>query len=153
MPGWADRKRPSSTAVGQAASNGWLTTSRWPRRSPVASSAAARAASVERRASRAWATKPSPAGVARTRRPLPIKQALGASLEVSAALAVPGTIVHAWLGHVDWAVTVAFALGAVPLSRLGSQVALRSPSPVLERLYGAGLVALGGGMLALAALG
>lgn len=84
---------------------------------------------------------------------LPIKQALGASLAVSAALAVPGTVVHAWLGHVDWAVTVAFALGAVPLSRLGSQVALRSPSPVLERLYGAGLVAVGGGTLALAALG
>jgi uncharacterized protein len=83
---------------------------------------------------------------------LPIKRALGASLAVSAVLAVPGTLVHAWLGHVDWAVTLVFALGSVPLSRLGSQVALRAPSARLERLYGAGLVVLGGGMLAVAAI-
>jgi len=83
---------------------------------------------------------------------LPIKRALGASLAVSAVLAVPGTVVHAWLGHVDWAVTLVFALGAVPLSRLGSRVALRAPSARLERVYGAGLVALGGGMLAVAVL-
>lgn len=83
---------------------------------------------------------------------LPVKRALGASLAVSAVLAIPGTLVHAWLGHVDWAVTLVFALGAVPLARLGSKVALQAPPARLERLYGAGLVVLGGGMLAVAGL-
>lgn len=83
---------------------------------------------------------------------LSIKRALGASLAVAAVLAVPGTVVHAALGHVDWAVTAVFGLGSVPLSRLGSRVALASPSPVLERLYGAGLLVLGGGMLLFDAL-
>jgi uncharacterized membrane protein YfcA len=84
---------------------------------------------------------------------LPIKAALGASLAVSAVLAVPGTVVHASLGHVDWAVTAVFALGSVPLSRLGSRVALASPSPALERLYGAGLVVIGGTTLLVGAVG
>jgi len=74
---------------------------------------------------------------------LPIKPALAASLAVSAVLAIPGTVVHAVLGHIDWAVTLVIALTAVPASRMGALVALRTASRRLERIYGAALVILG----------
>ena len=74
---------------------------------------------------------------------LPIKKAFGASLVVSAALAVPATIVHAALGHIDWAVTTVFALGSVPLSFLGARLAVRANARRLERVYGLVLTALG----------
>lgn len=80
---------------------------------------------------------------------LPIKAALGASLAVAAILAIPGTIVHAALGHIDWGVTLAIAVTSIPASRLGAMVALRTRSDLLERIYGAALIVLGVGLLLL----
>lgn len=80
---------------------------------------------------------------------LPIKAALGASLAVAAILAVPGTIVHAALGHIDWWVTLAIAITSIPASRLGAMVALRTRSDLLERIYGSALIVLGVGLLLL----
>jgi hypothetical protein len=80
---------------------------------------------------------------------MPIKPALGTSLAVSAVLAVPGTIVHAALGHIDWTVALVLAISAVPASRLGATIALRTPPGRLERLFGAALLALGLGLLLL----
>jgi uncharacterized membrane protein YfcA len=74
---------------------------------------------------------------------LPIKTALSCSLAVAAVLAVPGTLVHAALGHIDWTVTLVFGLASVPLSSLGAKTALRMQSATLERVYGAGLLLLG----------
>ena len=74
---------------------------------------------------------------------LPIKTALACSLAVAAALAVPGTIVHAALGHIDWAVTAVFAVSLIPMSRLGARTALRLRPERLERVYGAALLTLG----------
>jgi uncharacterized protein len=78
---------------------------------------------------------------------LPIKTALACSLAVACALAVPGTIVHAALGHIDWAVTAVFALASIPLSSLGARTALRMRSDHLERVYGGGLALLGAVLL------
>lgn len=74
---------------------------------------------------------------------LPVKPALGTSLAVAAALAVPGTLVHVGLGHIDWTVVGVFALGSIPISSLGAKVALRVDAHRLERLYGAALVVFG----------
>jgi uncharacterized membrane protein YfcA len=79
----------------------------------------------------------------------PAKVAFGTSLATAAVLAVPGTVVHTALGHVDWTVTVAFALGSIPLSTLGARVAIRARDARLERLFGgflavSALVLLGG---------
>jgi uncharacterized protein len=73
----------------------------------------------------------------------PIKKSFACSLAVSAALAVPGTLVHAWLGHISWTVAGLVALGSVPFSYLGARVAIRSKSSTLERVYGILLTALG----------
>jgi uncharacterized membrane protein YfcA len=74
---------------------------------------------------------------------MPIRPALATSLAVSAVLAIPGTIVHAALGHIDWTLVGVFALTSVPLSMLGARVALRIDAQRLERIYGAVLVVLG----------
>lgn len=78
---------------------------------------------------------------------LPIKPALGTSLAVAAVLAVPGTLVHLALGHLDPTVVAAFAVGSVPLSSLGAKVAVRTDPARLERGYGLALVVLGAGFL------
>jgi hypothetical protein len=73
----------------------------------------------------------------------PLKQAFACSLAVSCVLAAPGTIVHAYLGHVSWWVALLIALGMVPASRLGARLAIRSECRRLERWYGLGLTTLG----------
>ncbi|MFT3853741.1 MAG: sulfite exporter TauE/SafE family protein [Ilumatobacteraceae bacterium] len=78
---------------------------------------------------------------------LPIRSALAASLATSAVLAVPGTIVHAALGHIDWTLVGVFAATSIPLSMFGARVALRIDADRLEQVYGAALVLLGAGFL------
>jgi uncharacterized membrane protein YfcA len=78
---------------------------------------------------------------------LPLKTALASSLAVAGALALPGTIVHAALGHIDWATTAVFGAASIPLSTLGARTALRIDARHLERLYGAGLLVLGAALL------
>lgn len=68
---------------------------------------------------------------------LPIARALGTSLAVASALAVPGTVVHAWLGHIDWALVATLAITSVPLSLVGARLALRTDPQRLERGHGA----------------
>ena len=51
---------------------------------------------------------------------MPLKRALGTSLLTIVALVIPGTIVHAALGHIDWAIFAVVTLGAVPGARLGA---------------------------------
>jgi len=83
---------------------------------------------------------------------MPVKKALATSLAVSAVLAIPGTIVHASLGHLDWTLVAVFAASSVPLSLLGARVALRTDPARLERLYGTVLCVLGAGLLFLPAV-
>ena len=72
-----------------------------------------------------------------------IKDAFGSSLSIGAALAVPGALMHAALGHIDWTVVVVFGAASIPLSYVGARVALRTHSVKLERLYGAVIATLG----------
>lgn len=74
---------------------------------------------------------------------LPIKKSFACSLAVASVLALPGTIVHAYLGHISWTVTAFLALGSVPFSYLGARFAIRTGSKSLERWYGIALTILG----------
>ena len=73
----------------------------------------------------------------------PIKKAFACSLAVSAVLALPGTVVHAYLGHISWLVAGLVAAGALPFSYLGARMAIRTRAARLERWYGLALTALG----------
>jgi len=78
---------------------------------------------------------------------LPVKTALACSLAVASVLALPGTIVHAALGQIDWRVAVVFGVASIPLSGLGAATAIRISSARLERIYGVGLLLLGAVLL------
>jgi uncharacterized membrane protein YfcA len=80
---------------------------------------------------------------------LPVKQAFACSLAVSAVLAVPGTVVHAALGHIDWRVVGLFAAASIPGSYVGARVAISADAGRLEKAYGAALVLLGTTLLVL----
>ncbi len=74
---------------------------------------------------------------------LPIKKALACSLAVASVLAIPGTVVHAALGHVDWTVALVFGAASIPLSGLGARTAVKMNPERLEWIYGTGLLVLG----------
>jgi hypothetical protein len=73
----------------------------------------------------------------------PMKKAFACSLAVSAALAVPGTVVHAYLGHISLLVTSLVVLGSIPFSLMGARLAIKTRSAMLERWYGLALTCLG----------
>jgi uncharacterized membrane protein YfcA len=80
---------------------------------------------------------------------MPIKQAFATSLTVAAVLAVPGTVVHWALGHIDWTLVAVFGAASIPLAFLGGRVAVRTRPERLERVYGITLASLGVAFLAL----
>lgn len=67
---------------------------------------------------------------------LPIHQALATSLICVAAMAIPGTIVHGILGHIDWRAVMILAIATLPTAALGARAALALRSRTLEIAYG-----------------
>ena len=79
---------------------------------------------------------------------MPLKRALGTSLLTIPALAIPGTVVHAALGNIDWSIVAFAAIGAVPGARIGANLALGTAERTLRLSVGGFmlLVALGYGV-------
>lgn len=73
---------------------------------------------------------------------MPLKRALGTSLVLIAALVVPGTLVHAALGHIDWTIFLVLVVGVIPGAWLGSRIALGARERTLRLAVGAFLVAI-----------
>jgi hypothetical protein len=75
---------------------------------------------------------------------LRMRQAVGTSLLVVAALSIPTLATHWWLGHIHWQVSVALLAGQVPGSVAGGQLGRRIERPgVTRRAFGIFLVAFG----------
>ena len=68
---------------------------------------------------------------------MPLKRALGTSLAAIVALVIPGTIVHAALGHIDWAIALVLAIGSVAGVRVGARLALGARERTLRLIVGA----------------
>lgn len=73
---------------------------------------------------------------------MPLKRALGTSLLAIVALVVPGTVVHATLGHIDVWIFLVLTAGAVPGARLGAAIALGARERTLRLVVGVGLLAI-----------
>lgn len=56
---------------------------------------------------------------------MPLRRSLGTSLVIIAFMVIPGTIVHALLGHIDWAIFLWLTIGVIPGAALGSRWAVR----------------------------
>jgi uncharacterized protein len=82
---------------------------------------------------------------------MPLKRVLGTSLLAIVALVVPGTVVHAALGHVDVAIVVALAIGAIPGARIGAGIALGARDRTLRLAVGTFLFVVAVGYAALQA--
>ena len=74
---------------------------------------------------------------------LRMRQAVGTSLLVIVFLAIPTLATHWALGHVDWTVAGALALGLIPASTIASRYAHRVEGPQLRRAFGLFLVLFG----------
>ena len=74
---------------------------------------------------------------------LTMRESAGTSLLVICIMAVPTLATHSALGHVDWAVAGAFALGAVPSSFAASRLARHVAGPRLRHAFGWFLIGSG----------
>lgn len=75
---------------------------------------------------------------------LRMRQAVGTSLVVVAALSLPTLVTHWGLGHIDWSVSAALLAGQVPGSMLGSQLSKRITGVgVARRAFGRFLIVFG----------
>jgi uncharacterized protein len=73
---------------------------------------------------------------------MPLKRALGTSLVIISAIVVPGTIVHAVLGHIDWGIFLVLTIGVIPGARIGAKLALRAKDRTLRLAVGLFLIAV-----------
>ncbi len=63
---------------------------------------------------------------------MPLKRTVGTSLVVIALMVVPGTLVHALLGHIDWAIFLWLTIGVVPGATIGSRWTIRARERTLR---------------------
>lgn len=71
---------------------------------------------------------------------LSMPESAGTSLVVIAALSIPTLATHWALGHINWTVAAAFALGSIPGAAIGSQVTQRIPAAPMKRSFGIVLI-------------
>jgi uncharacterized protein len=74
---------------------------------------------------------------------LDLKECLGNSLVIIAVLAIPGSIIHSFLGHIDWGIALAMTLGVMPGSYLGSFFTLRARNRRVLLLFSFFLLVIG----------
>ena len=67
---------------------------------------------------------------------MPLKRALGTSLLAIVAIVVPGTVVHAALGHLDLGIFASLTVGAVPGAWIGAGLALGARDRTLRLAVG-----------------
>lgn len=72
-----------------------------------------------------------------------VKRAIGTSLVTVAALAVPGTLTHWYLGHVDWSLAALLALGVVPGAIIGARLTERADDRSVRLAFAALLGVIG----------
>jgi uncharacterized protein len=75
---------------------------------------------------------------------MPLKETVATSLACVGVFAIPGTITHAVLGHIDWAFAVPLCIGVIPGARIGANLTIAASDRALRLAVG--------GVLALVAL-
>ncbi len=71
---------------------------------------------------------------------LDIKKAIGTSIALVFFVAIPSFLVHWYLGHIDWYITLFLTLGAFPGAYLGAWITVRINRKKLRKMYGAFLL-------------
>ena len=63
-------------------------------------------------------------------------EAAGTSMVAASALTIPSLITHAALGHIDWAIALAFGVGMFPGTLIGTSLGHRIPTAVAKPAFG-----------------
>jgi uncharacterized membrane protein YfcA len=66
-----------------------------------------------------------------------LKETIATSLACVGIFAIPGTITHAALGHIDWAFAVPLAIGVIPGARIGAHFTINASDRMLRYTVGA----------------
>lgn len=72
-----------------------------------------------------------------------MKRAIATSLVAITVLSVPGTITHALLGHIDWRIAAALAVGVVPGALLGARITIGAAERTVRLAFAALLLIAG----------
>lgn len=72
-----------------------------------------------------------------------MQEAAATSLVCVAFYAVPGTLVHWWLGNINWLLVLCLSLGVMPAGYLGAKVGLRVAGTHARTAFGGFLTAFG----------
>jgi len=70
---------------------------------------------------------------------LPLKQTIATSLACVGVFAIPGTLTHWYLGHIDWTFAIALAIGVIPGAQVGAHITITSAERTLRYSVGAAL--------------
>jgi uncharacterized membrane protein YfcA len=68
---------------------------------------------------------------------MPLKETIATSLACVGIFAIPGTITHAALGHIDWAFAIPLAIGVIPGARIGAHFTITASDRTLRYSVGA----------------
>lgn len=74
---------------------------------------------------------------------LTMQEAAATSLLCIAFFALPGTIVHSALGHINWNVTFLLTLGVIPTGYLGAKAGMAIKSKQLQMMFSIFLISFG----------
>jgi len=69
-----------------------------------------------------------------------LKKAIGTSMAIVFFVVIPSVAVHWYLGHIDWLITLALSIGALPGAYVGTIATLKIPREKLQKIYGAFLL-------------
>lgn len=72
-----------------------------------------------------------------------IKRAIATSLLAITILAIPGTITHALLGHIDWRIAAVLAVGVIPGAMIGARLTLGSAERTVRLAFAVLLLVVG----------
>jgi len=70
---------------------------------------------------------------------MPLKQTIATSLSCVGIFAIPGTLTHWYLGHIDWTFAAALAVGVIPGARIGAHFTINAADKLLRYSVGAAL--------------
>ena len=75
---------------------------------------------------------------------LPLKDTIATSLACVGIFAIPGTLTHWYLGHIDWTFAIALAVGAIPGARIGAHITIGIDRPDVALRVGprSGIIAI-----------
>ena len=70
---------------------------------------------------------------------LPLKDTIATSLACVGIFAIPGTLTHWYLGHIDWTFAIALAVGVIPGAQVGARFTIAADDRTLRYTVGTAL--------------